>query len=983
MLWEGAGIILLMSLDWKTYRSRRAAEAELVRLAADARGRGERPVVVVRSYDDEVHTKHLLAEAGAGFGVAVATFDGWVADLWELFGDGRALVMPLQRATLMRRALEDTVAEAEEAGGRSPLACTPGYAKLLCRAAREGFAAARTADASAMGEAERAATEAVLRYGRALEARGLVEPTEACEALAGAGALRGARAIVLDAPLAEAQLRFLDCAQTSVLETAWEAEAAPGRPVELARLQRHLLDPDFDDPVSAEGHVRFALPSGAYAAPRLVADELLGWFGKRPGTSAVLAAPDPRAWFDRLAPRLASEGVRSVVSGALPFGQTPFGSAWCALLRFAAQGAGTVEANASGLDVRLAGDFALSPFSALSPRMARVADSRFRGCRAQTADDAFTDLTAFADEDHRGIVSAFADGRYADALAAERDWVLAQRAWPAADRTAALAAIDCARRAHEAAEDAGLSLVALAEVLEAQPVGIAAELAPEGDPAAPTAGCVRFMTLAQLGCEPASSYDCALLADLTAAAYPLSDERDAADALLDRWGVGPAALEARGALRTRTQLMQKSFAAAIATARERVVLCRPLSTAEGDEERPSALFEELVDCYRRDPQDDAEVDEATGLTPALSAYASRLGEEGAAANLTCGSAAPLTRRIPLRPTGAVDPASRSRILLPRVFAGGAVSSVPYLSPSAIESYLECPHLWFARRRLRLDTVDADFGGFAFGNFAHGVLERLHARLRADGRRRVTEANVEDAVALMNAIFDERLATEQVRFAKDALIPFDELERLEIEQLRRRLEALVRREASLLPDFAPLGEEIPFGEGDDEFVYAGVHVAGKVDRIDVDAYGRAVVIDYKGSVGREYAFRGAEDDGTVLPRKMQTLIYAQMAHRKLGLVPVGAIYLSYGKDGAVRGLFDRTVLDGERDLLGADPKTCGTSDFAAALDAAEAEVARKVSRLLAGEIPPAAADLKACEYCPVGLCERRDALAAAAAGGGEA
>ena len=111
--------------------------------------------------------------------------------------------------------------------------------------------------------------------------------------------------------------------------------------------------------------------------------------------------------------------------------------------------------------------------------------------------------------------------------------------------------------------------------------------------------------------------------------------------------------------------------------------------------------------------------------------------------------------------------------------------------------------------------------------------------------------------------------------------------------------------------------------------------------------------------------------------------AKMARRKLGLIPVGAIYLSYGKDGAVRGLFDRTVLDGEGDLLGMDPKTCGTSDFAQALDAAEAEVERRIARLLAGEIPPAAADLKACEYCPVGLCERRDELAAAASGGGEA
>ena len=980
-----------MPLNWTTYRSARAAEGELLRLVRDARTRGGRPVVVVRSYDEEVRVKHLLADAGAGFGVAVMTFDGWVADLWELFGDGRALAAPLQRAVLMRRALEDAAAESEAAGEAFPLACTPGCAKLLARAAREGFAAAAFADTSAMGGAEWAATEAILRYGDLLAERGLVEPTEACALLADAGVLEGACAIVFDVRLSELQLRFLDHAEARILEIAWETEGAPDRPAELARLQHDLLDPDFDDPIQAAGHVRFEMPSGGYAAARLVANELLSWFDEHPGTSVALAAPDPYAWFDKLAPRLARAGVGSTVSGARAFGQTPFGSAWCQLLRFAAQAA---DGDAAALDVHLAGDFALSPFSALPPRMARAADSRFRGSRAQTADDAFTDLTAFADDDHRGIASAFADGRFADALAAEREWVLAQRAWPAAERDGALAAISCAERAHEAAADAGLSVAALVEVLETQPVGVSKEM--------PADGCdrgrsychircdsrnvpchIEFLTLSALGQKPASSYDCVMLADLTASAYPLSDERDAADALLDLWGAGPAALDARGALRTRTQLMQKDYAAALATARERLVLSRPLNTVDGDEERPSALFEELVDCYRRDPQNAEEVDEATGLTPALAAFSVQLGEEDAASNLACAPAAPLTRRIPLRPTGAVDPGSRGRILLPRVFSKGVIATEPYLSPSAIESYLECPHLWFARRRLRLDTVDADFGGLAFGNFAHGVLERLHARLRTMGQRRVDEGNVEDAVALMNSIFDDRFACEQVRFAKDALIPLDELERLEVEQLRRRLEALVRREALLLPDFAPLGEEIPFGEGDDEFVYAGVHVAGKVDRIDVDAYGRAVVIDYKGSVGREYAFRRAEDDGTVLPRKMQTLIYAQMARRKLGLIPVGAIYLSYGKDGAVRGLFDRTVLDGEADLLGMDPKTCGTSDFAQALDAAEAEVERRIARLLAGEIPPAAADLKACEYCPVGLCERRDELAAAASGGGEA
>lgn len=988
-----------MALTWTTYRSTDALRVALLERVRTARAAGLRPVAVVRSFDEAARVKRLLAQEGAAFGVTVATFDGWVADLWELHGDGRALVGPLQRAVLVCRALEDEAAAAQ-AEGRAPVTATPGYAKLLARAAREGFAAARVAEGR--GGGERAATQVVLRYGGALRQRGLVEPTAACAELLRLRATEGFAPIVCDVALSALQLRFLEAAGASVLEVEWEAAGAPGRPAELVRLQHDLLEPDFADPIMPEGHVRFALPAGDYAAARLAADELEAWFSEHPGTSAALAAPDPAAWFEKLAPRLASAGVESALSATVPFGRTPFGSAWCALLRFADQG-GALPAGGPGagapadsaaaqrppLDAHLVGDFALSPFSALPDRMARVCDSRFRGCRAQTADDAFTDLAAFADEDHRDIIASFAEGRLSDALEAERSWVLSQRAWPEARRDEALAAIACAQRVHEAAVDADLSPQALVEVLEGQPVRVARLLpasAPRGadagaEAAAPSRVC--FQTLDDLAQMPASSFGCAVLADLTAAAYPLADERDAADALLDAWDAGPAALERRGAARSRTRLMQKGFAAALAAASERIVLERPLNDVDGDEARPSALFEELVDCYRSDPQNADEVDKSTGLTPALDAWARRLGEEDAAANLSCGAPAPLARRIPLRPVGEIDAASRGRILLPRVFAGGVVSEVPCLSPSAIESYLECPHLWFARRRLRLDSVDADFGGLAFGNFAHGVLERLHAELRARGMRRVTEENAEEALALMDALFNERLAREQGRFAKDALIPQNELERLEVEQLRRKLAALVRREARLLPDFAPLGEEISFGEGDDEFIFAGVRVAGKVDRIDVDAYGRAVVIDYKGSVGKEYAFRRDAEDGCVLPRKMQTLIYAQMARRKLGLVPVGAIYLSYGKDGAVRGLFDRTVLDGAADLLGMDPATCGTADFAGALDTAEAEVEQRIARLLAGEIPPAAADLKACDYCPVGLCERRDELMRAAAGGGAA
>lgn len=993
-----------MAVENRVYYSMRQAREELLELVCAATAQGRRAIVIASDYNQTIELKRFLAARGAGFGVAVSTFDGWLRDLWGLYGDGASIVSGLERSLHLWQAAKAELgggagadASADAGAGDPGLLPTPGCVKLLERITREGYAAARESD---MANGAFGQVAAVLRrYGGSLAERGLIEPTQACEALSQLDVLNNAIVVVLDVPLTLLQRRFIEDAQAYVLEVLWETEGVADRPEELCRLQRELLSPRFDDPIVAEGHVRFALPSGSYAAYRLVLDELQAWFEEHGDTRVAIATPWPLAWFEWLAPKLAKEGVASTVSAVRRFDETRFGSAWCALLDFANQGdarrdlpavdvsapaeeAGAELAATGGLDARLAGDFALSAFSAIPAYMARVADSRFRGWRAQTVDDAFTDLTAFADEDHRDIAAAFAEGDFERALQAELNWIAAQRRWPDALRTEALSAVACAQRVHAEGRALGLEAETLSQALASRQLRTELHMPaePVDDSGASADSSTMFLTLADLAVKPAGSFDCVVFTDFTAEAYPLSDDHDAADALLDAWGTGPAALQEAGAFRSGTQRMQKAFSSALATARERVVLCRSVNDREGEQERPSALFEEVVDCYRRDPQNPDEIDETTGLTESLAHFAALRGEQDTVGDIAGHDAPELTRRIPLYPTGAVAPAARSRILLPRILKKGAVADEPCLSPSAIESYLECPHLWFARRRLRLDTVDADFGGLAFGNFAHHVLERLHCELRERGMRRVTVQNAEEAVALMNVLFDKCLAAEQGRFQKDALIPCNELERLEVEQLRHKLAALVRREALFLPDFVPLGEEMSFGEADGGFSYAGVRVNGKVDRIDVDSFGRAVVIDYKGSVDKRYAFRQSEDDEAVLPRKMQTLIYAQMVRRTMGLVPVGALYLSYGKDEGVFGLFDRTVLDGKADLLGMSPEMCGTDRFLEALDAAEEEVQERIERLLAGDIAPAAQDEKTCKYCPVGMCDHREALVAAKQGG---
>ena len=56
-------------------------------------------VVLLPTYAEALsYRKRVAAEAGprALFGVTVATFPAWIADLWELFGDGRVIASPLE-----------------------------------------------------------------------------------------------------------------------------------------------------------------------------------------------------------------------------------------------------------------------------------------------------------------------------------------------------------------------------------------------------------------------------------------------------------------------------------------------------------------------------------------------------------------------------------------------------------------------------------------------------------------------------------------------------------------------------------------------------------------------------------------------------------------------------------------------------------------------------------------------------------------------
>ena len=174
--------------------------------------------------------------------------------------------------------------------------------------------------------------------------------------------------------------------------------------------------------------------------------------------------------------------------------------------------------------------------------------------------------------------------------------------------------------------------------------------------------------------------------------------------------------------------------------------------------------------------------------------------------------------------------------------------VPRLtSASQIEAYSTCPLCWFVSYRVKPQSIDAGFGNMEKGNFVHDVLEHLHARLPQEGMERVTPMNLPRAQELLHEVFDETLAEHASKRGNEGpLVPLSPVEERQVAEILPQLEGVLAYESEALAPFVPRYLEFAFNELKVE--YAGWPLGGRIDRVDVDAENRAVVIDYKHRTG---------------------------------------------------------------------------------------------------------------------------------------
>ena len=406
------------------------------------------------------------------------------------------------------------------------------------------------------------------------------------------------------------------------------------------------------------------------------------------------------------------------------------------------------------------------------------------------------------------------------------------------------------------------------------------------------------------------------------------------------------------------------------------------------------------------------------------------GEEEVLVNLLPQATDPeRVAELPTIESGEIDPKLKNIVVLPRHLTRETLEQelqglievsregLPLLSASQIETYLECPYKWFTQRRIKISQVDTEFAPMQMGTFIHRVLELTHATLLAealgcdvaevdsavepmllqdvDGSR-ITSDNLDHAKQVLDICFaqvwDEQFNNIN-RASSNELIPHSIQERKQVENIRKELKNLLEFEASHFIGYQPRFFELRFGREENVVEYAGAQFTGSIDRVDVNAHGQALIIDYKHKATKDLKAYSAklsldsELSKEILPRHVQSAIYAQIMRKQLTkykLEPVAAIYLGTKEQKdkpsfALAGMATEAATEHIWNIHPEDKKlrdqavmvvSQNSAEFADYLDAWESLIAQKVQAMLSGDVRANPCDKDACRYCPVKLCDKR-------------
>lgn len=1008
-------------------------------LLADLVGCHGRAVLLAPTFAELDLCRHDAAEAGVSLGIDYKTPTSWLRSLWELLGDGRGFVDNLQRQMLF----SDMIARRDDAD-LQPLSRSQGTVRMLARMARDvlpgvaGTGAERCRGDNCQPEpksdAEARVFELLRAYAGGLDRRDMVEPCEAADIMTSvladglpactrAVCVRGITSFthgLLELLSAVANnggevVVLLAREQAAMREELAAAFDARDVLFEIAPLGEGVGASDAACGTAAQP--AFIEVAGPHARAHAYADAIDDLVKTCRGSEVDGASADPvrvlavsaRApqLFGELASRLAARHIAAETTEFTAFSQSIAGRQFAALAGLIERMKAADEGMASKTEWWPAPeltDWIYSPLSGADAASARGFDKNMRLSRGKTA-AGVKSLQQSVQGQVRGARKAASDDNWFKNVPCVVSDVF-QALWrdkPVTALKAMLAVAEAlpdralggldgqARRQAETALlrhaiDILMNDARALDVSQAATVPVLDGVRTKVDKRStaydyetyevdrtPRAQ-VRFVSLADASVLRPGGYDAVLFADVDLDSYPLSHEEGPLATLTAELRRDGVSLEPAALLRVR-------FGRAMQATSGPVALARVTHDRQARECYPAAVWTELR----------AHAEAAGAAKPTcvgegniIADFDPAAGEGLKREHVTCEAPQHLSAEaVPYLVLRRRDGEGEDAPLVPRL-----------TSASQIEAYSTCPLCWFVSYRVKPQSIDAGFGNMEKGNFVHDVLEHLHARLPQEGMERVTPENLPRARELLHEVFDETLAEHAgKRGTEGPLVPLSAVEERQVAEILPQLEGVLAYESEALAPFAPRYLEFAFNELKVE--YAGWPLGGRIDRVDVDAENRAVVIDYKHRTGVE-EFKLADptvrdeesgtapiDDPRWLPPHTQTLIYAQAMRRALDLDTRAALYFSTkGGKPALRGAASAELLEEERGdgripgLKKGFPGEGGSMDFDALLDRVEAGIAERLRELEAGNVaavdPTSAQAAHArCSYNHEGTFVRRD------------
>ncbi len=278
---------------------------------------------------------------------------------------------------------------------------------------------------------------------------------------------------------------------------------------------------------------------------------------------------------------------------------------------------------------------------------------------------------------------------------------------------------------------------------------------------------------------------------------------------------------------------------------------------------------------------------------------------------------------------AADPRSLRAVVTrptPHPFPTGEALPVTRLSASAYEDLRRCPYRFFALRQLRLqepEELESELGKRDFGNWLHSLLRYFHEALKA-----APTPDLSGRVAMINIAAAR--ATQELALSDSEFLPFAAAWPGVREGY---LNWLADHEASgAVFDEAEVWREVPVGT---------LILLGQLDRVDRQADGHALVIDYKTEprpTTSERIKNGQEDT--------QLAFYAALMSDDT----LAAAYVNLGEKEPTK-TYEQPEIVGLRDEL---------------IDS----ILTDMARITRGAALPALGEGKACDYCAArGLCRK--------------